>query len=171
MVGGIDGPCPKCGGTGTIPDGIYEAAGDVIRVLASSQKTIDQLQKIASTINRARNNLSEPENAVETIKREAPELSSIADVLPRTRNELILYLQIIFAAIQIVISAAALYMDRPPSEADIQRMINETFERAFPEHGETNKQKPYRAAPKPGRNDPCSCGSGKKYKKCCGRLI
>jgi hypothetical protein len=23
-------------------------------------------------------------------------------------------------------------------------------------------------AEKPGRNDPCSCGSGKKYKKCCG---
>jgi len=22
--------------------------------------------------------------------------------------------------------------------------------------------------PTPGRNDPCSCGSGKKYKKCCG---
>jgi uncharacterized protein len=22
----------------------------------------------------------------------------------------------------------------------------------------------------PGRNDPCSCGSGKKYKKCCGLL-
>ena len=20
-----------------------------------------------------------------------------------------------------------------------------------------------------GRNDPCPCGSGKKYKKCCGR--
>jgi uncharacterized protein YecA (UPF0149 family) len=23
--------------------------------------------------------------------------------------------------------------------------------------------------PKVGRNDPCPCGSGKKYKKCCGR--
>ena len=22
---------------------------------------------------------------------------------------------------------------------------------------------------KPGRNDPCPCGSGKKYKKCCGK--
>jgi preprotein translocase subunit SecA len=21
----------------------------------------------------------------------------------------------------------------------------------------------------PGRNDPCPCGSGKKYKQCCGR--
>ena len=25
-----------------------------------------------------------------------------------------------------------------------------------------------RENPKVGRNDPCSCGSGKKYKKCCG---
>jgi SEC-C motif-containing protein len=25
-----------------------------------------------------------------------------------------------------------------------------------------------RAAPKVGRNEPCPCGSGKKYKKCCG---
>jgi uncharacterized protein len=25
-----------------------------------------------------------------------------------------------------------------------------------------------RPAPKVGRNDPCPCGSGKKYKKCCG---
>ena len=25
-----------------------------------------------------------------------------------------------------------------------------------------------REAPKVGRNDPCICGSGKKYKKCCG---
>ncbi len=28
---------------------------------------------------------------------------------------------------------------------------------------------PVRAAPKVGRNDPCPCGSGKKYKKCCLR--
>ena len=27
---------------------------------------------------------------------------------------------------------------------------------------------PRRMAPKVGRNDPCPCGSGKKYKKCCG---
>ena len=27
---------------------------------------------------------------------------------------------------------------------------------------------PQRNAPKVGRNDPCPCGSGKKYKRCCG---
>jgi len=38
------------------------------------------------------------------------------------------------------------------------------------EAGETEKVKTIvRDVPKVGRNDPCPCGSGKKYKKCCGR--
>jgi uncharacterized protein len=28
-----------------------------------------------------------------------------------------------------------------------------------------------RASNTPGRNDPCPCGSGKKYKRCCGRSV
>ncbi|MBR4151019.1 MAG: preprotein translocase subunit SecA [Firmicutes bacterium] len=31
------------------------------------------------------------------------------------------------------------------------------------------KPQPIRVEKKPGRNDPCPCGSGKKYKNCCGR--
>jgi len=31
------------------------------------------------------------------------------------------------------------------------------------------KSKPVRSGPKVGRNDPCPCGSGKKYKNCCGK--
>ena len=32
------------------------------------------------------------------------------------------------------------------------------------------EEEPYvRMQPKVGRNDPCPCGSGKKYKKCCGK--
>jgi len=30
-------------------------------------------------------------------------------------------------------------------------------------------QKPVKSAKTAGRNDPCPCGSGKKYKKCCGQ--
>ena len=32
----------------------------------------------------------------------------------------------------------------------------------------TVKKEPKKVDKKPGRNDPCPCGSGKKYKKCCG---
>jgi preprotein translocase subunit SecA len=31
------------------------------------------------------------------------------------------------------------------------------------------KAKPIRTGPKVGRNDPCPCGSGKKFKQCCGK--
>jgi preprotein translocase subunit SecA len=31
------------------------------------------------------------------------------------------------------------------------------------------KPKPVRSGLKVGRNDPCPCGSGKKFKNCCGR--
>lgn len=37
---------------------------------------------------------------------------------------------------------------------------------------EMKKREPYvKTEPKIGRNDPCPCGSGKKYKKCCGRNL
>ena len=42
----------------------------------------------------------------------------------------------------------------------------------FLSHGESaagSKRKPARRSAKVGRNQPCPCGSGKKYKKCCGR--
>ena len=32
-----------------------------------------------------------------------------------------------------------------------------------------NPPKPMRAEKKVGRNEPCPCGSGMKYKKCCGK--
>ncbi|MCX7139650.1 MAG: YchJ family protein [Proteobacteria bacterium] len=34
--------------------------------------------------------------------------------------------------------------------------------------GEINPTPPQRHVTRIGRNDPCACGSGKKYKKCCG---
>ena len=34
-----------------------------------------------------------------------------------------------------------------------------------------NGAAPVRVDKKPGRNDPCPCGSGKKYKNCCGRNV
>jgi preprotein translocase subunit SecA len=45
-------------------------------------------------------------------------------------------------------------------ESDIQKASRER----------SMKSKPVRVEQKVGRNDPCPCGSGKKYKKCCGAV-
>jgi preprotein translocase subunit SecA len=57
-----------------------------------------------------------------------------------------------------------------PREQEFQHK-DETANLRYSGAGETGETKPEpkrRAAPKVGRNDPCPCGSGKKYKKCCG---
>jgi hypothetical protein len=38
-----------------------------------------------------------------------------------------------------------------------------------PRHELKSPLVPATASEKTGRNDPCPCGSGRKYKKCCGR--
>ncbi|MBN2125981.1 MAG: SEC-C domain-containing protein [Deltaproteobacteria bacterium] len=45
--------------------------------------------------------------------------------------------------------------DKPEDLADLEILLNPV--------------KPKTAEKKVGRNDPCPCGSGKKYKKCCGK--
>ncbi len=45
--------------------------------------------------------------------------------------------------------------DKPEDITDLERLLN--------------TPKPKIAEKKIGRNEPCPCGSGNKYKKCCGR--
>ncbi len=43
--------------------------------------------------------------------------------------------------------------------------------KAAPKETKESRQTPVRVEKKPGRNDPCPCGSGKKYKNCHGRAV
>jgi uncharacterized protein YecA (UPF0149 family) len=51
-----------------------------------------------------------------------------------------------------------------------ERLRLHNLEPVFSAGEEEAEPEPEPPAPaqKPGRNDPCPCGSGKKYKKCCG---
>jgi hypothetical protein len=61
--------------------------------------------------------------------------------------------------------------------AELDAYVRQYNERLDEETGEEEdvfdpyeRQEPIvRETPKIGRNDPCPCGSGKKYKKCCGK--
>lgn len=53
-----------------------------------------------------------------------------------------------------------------PAHRVFDRRGGSGFEVIFPVDPSEDLGGPVRAAPKPGRNDPCWCGSGKKYKKC-----
>ncbi len=55
------------------------------------------------------------------------------------------------------------------SEEDVKRQQTVKVTAASAGGDNTVKKQPVRKGEKIGRNDPCPCGSGKKYKQCCGR--
>jgi preprotein translocase subunit SecA len=70
---------------------------------------------------------------------------------------------------------------RPDDQAHVEnvRQVHASAELAAQAEPESNgevavaeapKPKPVRVGQKVGRNDPCPCGSGKKYKQCHGKL-
>ncbi len=59
-------------------------------------------------------------------------------------------------------STVGMGFDRTPQQPESQGAPQQPQQRQ-------GKKVPIVTGPKVGRNDPCPCGSGKKYKKCCGR--
>jgi preprotein translocase subunit SecA len=61
-----------------------------------------------------------------------------------------------------------LRIEKEVSEEEFQHKEQQSMEYSSTD-GEEKKKQPIRRENKVGRNDPCPCGSGKKYKKCCGK--
>lgn len=62
------------------------------------------------------------------------------------------------------------YIMKAEIQNNLERQEVAVGEAVQPKEGvEPKKKKPIRKTHEVGRNDPCPCGSGKKYKHCCGR--
>lgn len=63
---------------------------------------------------------------------------------------------------------AGIEPDEPEDISEFEYMLNpKAFGGKPPEMKNTYNATVVNSEPKIGRNDPCICGSGKKYKKCC----
>lgn len=69
-------------------------------------------------------------------------------------------------------SVKAVFSLKPKRKEEVinVKMTNNVTNMSTNSAGEDKpKRKPVKADKKIGRNDPCTCGSGKKYKQCCGK--
>ncbi len=64
-------------------------------------------------------------------------------------------------------TAACRVKNVPGNLHEISEFVREGG-RWFYVDGDPPKKQPVKKAKKVGRNDPCPCGSGRKYKRCCG---
>ena len=112
-------------------------------------------------------------NPKQEYKREAFELFEA--LLERLKQEVVRILSHLQIKRQ---DEAELIEQKRREEAELQQLAFQhaqasALPKAEQERGqqaEAPQQPMVRDAPKVGRNDPCPCGSGKKYKQCCGAL-
>ena len=161
-------PCPYCGGEGHIPDGLYDGTAEGIRVIATSAKSAASLTKLARLLEQARDEGASREAVAETIESEAPEFAGLAALIRRLGGVPI--------ATWITLALAILALLQGMSTEERLRNIEGKVDRVLQQVATpATSSTPSPFAPsvasvtKVGRNDPCPCGSGKKYKRCHGR--
>lgn len=160
------GPCPACGGTGNIIDGVYSAATNSAKLFFSPTTKINDLLKLQYIIEKAKKEKYSTEQLSSSVKEEVPELLSLNDWLPKTRMELYAFLGIILTILTIITTSGFNYVEGKgnTTESDIEILVDKAFQK---QTIQPNNTTPIKKKNKTGRNESCPCGSGKKYKKCC----
>jgi SEC-C motif len=162
--GNKSGPCPRCGGMGSVPDGVFNFIGNTIEILSAPGRMVSDLLGLAKILREARDKGENKEQVVARIEKELPSLSVLTRLLPTNKSEL-------YGFLGVVIAAVALYTqsgDKPPSQTIVNvTQIVQQITNEEPQH--RNQIRLPAAQQKQGRNESCQCGSGKKHKKCCGR--
>jgi hypothetical protein len=162
------GTCPICGKSGHVPDGVYNFIGDTIEILAAPRRTIDEFTRLITILTEGAKKRDDVEDIARQIRKEVPEISQIADILTRNRNDLYSFIQIILTVVQILFSMRG--CDGDKNSITINQTINQVYietdiRTKIPGVSQVKRNK---GVLKPKRNDLCPCGSGVKYKKCCG---
>jgi len=156
------GPCPRCGSMGTVLEGVFNVVNGAIEILSAPQSSIDSLNKLDAILKEAAVDKSTADDIATKIDSNVPELSEISKFIPKTSTELVAWLTFILIAIQTI---NQLGEDEKP---DTTIIFNQSIEQSIEQKNYYPFQQP--VAP-PSRNSPCPCGSGKRYKQCCGNVI
>ncbi|MFA6159694.1 MAG: hypothetical protein WC678_01205 [Parcubacteria group bacterium] len=167
LSGNKSGPCPHCGGVGSIPDGVFNFVNNTIEIISAPQHTIDELNKLSKIIVEAIKNRESSQVVVEKIKRETPEFNQLAVMLFKIGGGLLMFLQIV----NNIIDLKASFRDNQITNINQNITVNQVFDKFYQE----NKVIVNINESKIGRNDPCFCGAkhedGRpvKFKKCHGK--
>jgi hypothetical protein len=157
------GPCPRCGGKGHVPDGVFNFIGNTIEILSAPERTVSELLGLARILREARDKRESKEHVAARIEKELPSLSRLAKLIAETKSEFYSFLAVVIAAVTLYTQSG----DKPPSQTVVN--VTQIVQQITNEQPQTqNKDRFSSSQKKQGRNEPCQCGSGKKYKKCHG---
>lgn len=165
------GPCPNCGGYGRIPDGLYQYANNVVKLLRGPQESQAALRRVEALLKAAHNQTLSRDEVLSQVREVAPNVATAMEKVPPTTVTQ-QWILIFIAVVTLAILIQTTYFKKSDSELEklfIEHLLAESRALQKPVAISTKGQTFRREAPKVPRNSPCLCGSGKKHKHCCGK--
>ena len=167
----VSEPCPMCGRhRGRVLAGEQQFVRDAEKLLQGPERDAEKLGRLAKFLRKARERSYSDDEIRERANEEAPALSSLIEQLLDVRPERV-DLATWHALLATIIRA--LETGQGGENDDILKPSQVIYD-SINQYNVTTVQPssttddPQHEAHKVGRNDPCPCGSGKKYKKCHG---
>jgi hypothetical protein len=162
MRGTRIGPCPSCGGVGAVPDGVYKYADQFISLINGPLATIEMLTRVEALIMKAREANKSKDEIIDEIDKKIPEASEFIRGIPDIQV-VSQWVTLVISILTFAILIHTTYLKDEPEQDKYQEM--------FLDHLLKENERLRQQEQPPSRNSPCGCGSGQRYKRCCGQLI
>ena len=128
MEGNRAGPCPNCGGMGSIPNGTFDFVEGAIKVLAAPQRTIDDLKRLSVILEDARHErVSRAEAVCQVGRVDLTLASSLGKVVKANEATWTARLTLLFVAVTLTVQ---LRQSQPPATTinNVTVNVNPTVE-------------------------------------------
>jgi hypothetical protein len=121
MVGNKVGPCPNCGGMGSIPDGVYDIQDDTLKVIEASGTSPDTLQSLIDLLEALGRGEASNSQVINRVEQEAPALApTVRKALEKSDPSK--WITLLIAIITVYLQATAA---QPPSATEVAESIRE----------------------------------------------
>lgn len=161
MEGCSSGPCPKCGGIGNVPNGVYNFINGALSLLSSDNYSKSDLRYLTNELRKIKDNKASIEEVALEVEETSPKFSEILDLLPKTReekrNDFQFWINTIISLLMLLTTFKSSTSNA--NNINIEQVINVMYQ-SEELHSDYSKDI--------GRNEKCPCGSGLKFKKCHG---
>jgi hypothetical protein len=155
--------CPVCRQTGHVHAEVFGFLGQVIELLSAPERTHAELTRLAEILTEATQQRQSAEAMVARFEDELPELSGVAALIVAAPSRLYSYASMAVAVSVLIWQAKS---GTATSELTVEYALNQIYR----EMNRSAESLGFHLKPQARRNEPCPCGSGKKFKHCCGRL-
>lgn len=121
ITGSKVGPCPNCGGMGSIPDGVYDLQDDTLKVISASGTSPETLQSLIGLLEALKRGEASSSQVIDRVEQEVPALAPTVRAA-LAKSDPSKWVLLLIAIISMYLQATAA---QPPSADEVAESIRE----------------------------------------------